>query len=144
MQRFEATIESAAKGGAYIAVPAEVIAVLGGGGRIPVRASFDGIAYTGSITSMGAGPCLGMLKAIRAELGKQPGDTVEVTVERDDAERTVEVPADLAAALADAGVRAAFDALSFTARRELVTGVVAAKRPETRSRRIHKAVAAAS
>ncbi|WP_433732401.1 YdeI/OmpD-associated family protein [Nocardia sp. CA-129566] len=144
MHRFEATIESAARGGAYVAVPAEVIAALGGGGRIPVRASFDGIAYTGSITSMGAGPCLGMLKAIRTELGKQPGDTVEVAVERDDAERTVEVPADLAAALADAGVRAAFDALSFTARRELVTGVVAAKRPDTRSRRIQQAVAAAS
>ncbi|MEU0500107.1 YdeI/OmpD-associated family protein [Nocardia sp. NPDC005998] len=144
MQRFEATIESAARGGAYVAVPAEVIAALGGRGRIPVRASFDGIAYTGSIMSMGATPCLGMLKAIRTELGKQPGDTVEVTVERDDAERTVDVPADLAAALALAGVRAAFDALSFTARRELVTGVVAAKRPDTRSRRIRKAVAAAS
>ncbi|MET8875253.1 YdeI/OmpD-associated family protein [Nocardia sp. NPDC004604] len=144
MQRFEATIESAARGGAYVAVPAEVIAALGGGGRIPVRASFDGIAYTGSITSMGARPCLGMRKAIRTELGRQPGDTVEVTVERDDAERTVEVPADLAAALAVAGVRAAFDALSFTARRELVNGVVAAKRPDTRSRRIRKAVAAAS
>lgn len=143
MQRFEATIESGAGGGAYVAVPAEIIAALGGGGRIPVRASFDGIAYTGSIASMGSGPCLGMLKAIRTALGKQPGDTVEVTVERDAAERTVEIPEDLAAALADAGVRAAFDALSFSTRRELVTGIVEAKRPETRARRIDKAVAAA-
>jgi hypothetical protein len=144
MQRFEATIESAAGGGAYVAVPAEIVAALGGGGRIPVRASFDGIAYTGSIAPMGAGPCLGILKAIRTELGKQPGDTVEVTVERDEAERTVDVPEDLAAALKHAGVRAAFDALSFSTRRELVNGVVEAKRPETRTRRIEKAVAAAS
>ncbi|MEV5839017.1 YdeI/OmpD-associated family protein [Nocardia sp. NPDC052112] len=143
MEQFEAAIESAAGGGAYVAVPAQIITALGGGGRIPVRATFDGIAYTGSIGSMGAGPCLGMLKAIRTALGKQPGDTVEVTVERDESERTVEVPADLAAALARAGVRAAFDALSYSARRELVTAVNEAKRPETRTRRIERAVAAA-
>ncbi|MEV6069364.1 YdeI/OmpD-associated family protein [Nocardia sp. NPDC052001] len=112
-------------------------------GPYPVRATFDGIAYTGSIMSMGDGPCLGILKGIRAELGKAPGDTVTVTVRRDTAERTVEVPDDLAAALADAGVRDAFDGLSYTNRRELATGVAEAKRPETRAKRITKAVDAA-
>ncbi|MFX0575488.1 YdeI/OmpD-associated family protein [Nocardia nepalensis] len=41
-------------------------------------------------------------------------------------------------------MRAAFDVLSFSTRRELVNGVVEAKRPQTRTRRIEKAVAAAS
>jgi hypothetical protein len=140
MNEFEATIQAAASGGAYVAVPAEVVEALGGGGRIPVSATFDGIPYTGSIVSMGAGPCLGVLKSVRTSLGKEPGETVLVTLERDTAERTVEVPDDFAAALRDAGVRDAFDALSFSHRREHVNAINEAKRPETRQRRIAKAV----
>ncbi|WP_327141778.1 YdeI/OmpD-associated family protein [Nocardia sp. NBC_01327] len=140
MHRFEGSIHAAEGGGAYIPVPAAILADLGGGGRIPVQVTFDGIPYTGSIMSMGDGPCLGVLKSIRADLGKGPGDTVTVTVERDTAERTIEVPDDLAAALADADARAAFDALSYTRRREHIKAVSEAKRPETRARRIAKAL----
>ncbi|MCU1641686.1 MAG: hypothetical protein JWN03_1961 [Nocardia sp.] len=140
MHRFEGSIHSADGGGAYIPVPAAILEALGGGGRIPVHATFDGIPYIGSIMSMGGGPCLGLLKSIRADLGKGPGDAVSVTVERDAAERAVDVPDDLAAALADADARAAFDALSYSRRREAVKAITDAKRPETRARRIAKAV----
>lgn len=58
----------------------------------------------------------------------------------DEEPRTVEVPADLAAALDEAGVRAAFDALSCTRRKEAAR-VTGARRPETRVRRIRTAVA---
>jgi uncharacterized protein YdeI (YjbR/CyaY-like superfamily) len=52
-------------------------------------------------------------------------------------ERTVRVPADLRAALAeDADAKAAFAKLSYTHRREYVEWVEEAKRPETRARRI--------
>ncbi len=68
------------------------------------------------------------------------GETHEVTLEHDTAERTVEVPDDLAAALADAGVRAAFDALAFTYRKEHVRSVEEAKAQATRERRIAKVV----
>ncbi|WP_069163542.1 YdeI/OmpD-associated family protein [Nocardia altamirensis] len=142
MERFEGTIESAVGGGAFVAVPAEVVSALGGGGRIPVIAAFDGIEYRGSIVEMGAGPCLGVLKAIRTQLGKEPGDAVVVTLARDAAERTIEVPDDLAEALRSAGVRAAFDELSFSRRREHVTAVTGAKRQDTRVNRIAKVVAA--
>ncbi|MEV6278404.1 YdeI/OmpD-associated family protein [Nocardia sp. NPDC051832] len=144
MQRFEAVIEAANGGGAYVPVPAAVIAALGGGGRIKVQATFDDIAYRGSITNMGAGPCLGMLKGIRDEIGKGPGDAVVVTVAPDTAARTVVVPEDLAIALETAGVRAGFDQLSYTDRRQLVAAITEAKRPDTRVRRIEKAVAASS
>ncbi|MFC9998204.1 YdeI/OmpD-associated family protein [Nocardia sp. NPDC127526] len=136
MQRFEGRIQTANGGGAYIPIPPDVVAALGGGGRIPVRATFDGIAYAGSIVTMGNGPCLGLLKAIRTELGKEPGDAVTVTVERDTAERTVDVPEDVATALAAAGLRPAFDELSYSRRREQINGIAEAKRPETRARRI--------
>ncbi|MEU2253273.1 DUF1905 domain-containing protein [Nocardia xishanensis] len=58
MRRFEAEIETARGGDAYIAVPADVVAALGGG-RIPVCDSFGGVEYIGSIVSMSGGPCLG-------------------------------------------------------------------------------------
>lgn len=140
MERFEGVIQDANGGGAYVEVPGEVVAALGGGGRIPVRATFDGVAYRGSIASMGGCMALGILKQIRGELGKGPGDPVVVTVARDDGERTVEVPADLAEALEAAGVKEAFDALSFSHRREHVQAIEEAKKPETRARRIAKAV----
>ena len=50
------------------------------------------------------------------------------------------MPADLAKALKAAGVRASFDQLSFTHRKEHVRAVEEAKKPETRERRIAKCV----
>jgi hypothetical protein len=44
MELFDATLVEAPRGGAYVAVPAEVVAALGGSKRVPVRATFDGIA----------------------------------------------------------------------------------------------------
>lgn len=140
MERFEAVIEEARGGGALVPIPDSVIEALGGGGRIPVEATFDGVAYRGSIVSMGGLRCLGILKSIREQLGKGPGDTVTVTVARDEAERTVTVPDDLAAALDQAGVRDHFDALSYSHRREYVQWIEEAKRPDTRARRVAQTV----
>jgi hypothetical protein len=140
METFEGTIVVNDGGGAWVEVPGEVIDGLGGGGRIPVQATFDGIAYRGSIASMGGCMALGILKSIRTELGKGAGDPVTVTLQRDPAERTVEVPADLAAALEEAGLRKAFDALSYSHRREHVNAINDAKKAETRARRIAKAL----
>ncbi|MEV0285389.1 MULTISPECIES: YdeI/OmpD-associated family protein [unclassified Kribbella] len=140
MEMFVGTVVVNDGGGAWVEVPGEVIAALGGGGRIPVRASFDGVAYRGSIASMGGCMVIGMLKGIRTQLGKGDGDSVTVTLERDTAERTVDVPEDLAAALEEAGLRKSFDALSYSHRREHVNAINEAKKPETRARRIAKAV----
>jgi uncharacterized protein YdeI (YjbR/CyaY-like superfamily) len=90
--------------------------------------------------SMGDGHVLGVLKRIRSQLGKGPGDSLAVTVERDRATRSVRVPSDLRTALREAGVGDAFAALSYTRRREHVTSIEAAKRPATRARRIAKTV----
>lgn len=66
--------------GAYIEIPFDVKAEFGKG-RVPVHATFDGEAYDGSLVRMGT-PChiLGIRKDIRAKIGKQPGDTVRVTL----------------------------------------------------------------
>jgi hypothetical protein len=136
VERFEATIHEADRGGARVPVPAEVVEALGGHGRMPVRATFDGIAYQGSVVSMGEQKVIGLLKAIRTELGKGPGDKVMVTLDIDRGERTVTVPDDLRIALADAGLSERFDALSFSHRREYVEWIGQSKKADTRARRI--------
>jgi hypothetical protein len=141
--RFKAKLQSSGRGGGghLVAIPVEVLDRLGGAGRIPVNASFNGIPYRGSIANMGAGPCLGVLKSIIAEAGLTVGDTLVVEVERDAEERTVEVPPDLARALAkNRAARQAWDALSYTNKKEHARAIAEAKKPETRTRRLAKTI----
>ena len=67
-------------GGAYVEIPLDVKAEFGRG-RVPVHATFDGEPYDGQLVKMGT-PChiLGIRKDIRERIGKQPGDTVNVTL----------------------------------------------------------------
>lgn len=72
--------------GAYIEFPFDVRKEFGKG-RVKVLAAFDGHPYRGSLVRMGtAGHLLGVRKDVRAAIGKQPGDTVRVTL-REDGER---------------------------------------------------------
>lgn len=110
---------------------------LGGGKRAAVRVTIGERSARLRLASMGGCFMIGMSKAARKELAVEIGDTVDATIELDDAERTVDLPEDLAAALnADPAVRAAFDALSYTKRKEYARGVAEAKRAETRERRV--------
>ncbi len=86
--RFDAIIEAAEqKGGAYIRFPYDIRKEFGRG-RVKVHVEFDGIPYDGSIVNMGiknndGSICyiIGILKSIREEIGKNPGDIVRVIVE---------------------------------------------------------------
>jgi hypothetical protein len=142
---FRAPVRSSGRGGGghLVDVPPEVIEALGGKGRIPVTATFDGVPYRGSIVRMGDGAVLGVLKAIMTEAGVSVGDALTVVVRNDDAPREVEVPDDLAEALGrDDVARASFDGLSFSHKREYVDAINEAKRPETRARRIERTIQA--
>ena len=143
MSEFRALIEEArGGGGAWVQVPPSVIEDLGGAKRIPVRATFDGVPYQGSVVSMGAanGMVIGVLKDIQTRLGKSPGDEVLVKLTRDESPREVEVPEDLIQALEVAGVAGAFERISFTRKKEIASRVAGAKKPETRQRRIQAAI----
>jgi hypothetical protein len=113
---------------------------LGGGKRAAVVVGIGGSAARVRLGVMDGKNLIGLSKAVRGQLGVEIGDEVDATVDLDTAEREVEVPDDLAAALKANGVRAAFDALSFSRRKELARGVAEAKRPETRERRVAAAV----
>jgi hypothetical protein len=110
---------------------------LGGGKRAAVVVTIAGRTARLRLGVMGGKNLIGMSKASRAELGVEIGDEVDATVALDIAEREIDVPDDLAAALAaEPQVQAAFDALSPSRRKELARAVVDAKRPETREKRI--------
>lgn len=140
---FRAPIRPSGRGGGghLVDVPTEVVEALGGKGRIPVTATFNGVPYRGSIVRMGGGAVLGVQKAIMAEAGVRVGDSITVVVRNDEGPREVDVPVDLAEALARNGAaRAAFESLSFSHKREYVRSITEAKRPETRARRIELAI----
>ena len=143
--RFTARLRPSGRGagGHLVDVPDEVVAALGGRGRIPVQASFNGIPYRGSIVRMGSVMMLGVTKAIMAEAGAGPGDVLDVVVENDEAPREVEVPRELTKALKrNRAARSVWDGLSFSHRREYVGYIVEAKKEETRARRVERTIQA--
>lgn len=120
-----------------IQVPAEAVATLGKGKKPPVKVSLKGYTYRSTIAAYGDVFMLPLSQVHRAAAGVKAGDEVEVMLELDTEPRTVEVPADLAAALAEKpGARAAFDKLAYSIRKEHVRQVESAKAQETRERRI--------
>lgn len=120
-----------------IEVPPAIVEALGAGKRPAVVVTVNGYTYRSTIAVMGGRHLIAFSSDRRRETGLAGGDAIEVTLELDTAPRTVEVPDDLAAALdAAPGARAAFDALSPSARKAHVTGVEGAKAAETRARRV--------
>ncbi len=125
-----------------VEVPAGVVAALGQKKRVPVTVTLNGVSYRSTIAVYGGRFYLPARREIREAAKLAAGERAHVTLEADTAARTVAVPSDLGRALASAKLRPAFDALSFTRRREHVEAVTGAKRPETRSARIAKVVTA--
>ncbi len=139
--RFNARIHSGCGGGAYVVFPYDVENEFGVKGQVPVRVTFDGAPYTGSLAKYGMPQhILGVPKAIREQVGKQPGDTVEVELWRDEEERTLRVPAEFQKLLEKEGLLPFFEKLSFTHRKEYCRWITEAKKEGTRLRRLEKAV----
>ena len=141
--RFTAELEAGRGGGAMVLVPPKIATALGGLRQMRVVGTVNEVPYESSVMPYGGrGLFLGVHKATREAAGVLPGERVNVVVSRDDRPRVVEIPPELAAALAaDPAAQAAFDRLSFTNRKEIAGSVAEAKRPETRERRLAAAMA---
>jgi bifunctional DNA-binding transcriptional regulator/antitoxin component of YhaV-PrlF toxin-antitoxin module len=123
-----------------ITVPFDVEEVFGAK-RVPVKATVNGAEYRGSVVRMGGKYMLGIPKAFREAAGIKAGDNIVVTLEKDAAERAVNVPEDLAALLKkNKDAAKAWEKLSYTHRKEHARAIEDAKKPETRARRIEKAI----
>ena len=138
--RFRATVLSAGKSATGVEVPAKVVEQLGPK-RPKVRATINGYTYRSSVAPMSGTFMLGISAEVREKAGVVAGDRVDVELEPDTAPREVTVPADLAKAFKEEpAVERAFQGLSYSRKRWYVEGIEGAKKPETRQRRVEKAI----
>ena len=142
-KRFRVLLKKhAASEAALFTVPFDVTKVFGARGQVPVRITVNGFPFRGTIFPVGDGTHYMVVnREVRAGARVKGGDTVTITMERDDEPRTVTPPPDLARALAaNRAAQEAWDRLSYTHKKEHARSVEEAKRPETRARRVEKAV----
>jgi|SRR6185295_18930239 len=125
-----------------IEVPADIVAALGAGKRPAVVVNVNGYEYRSTVAPMGGRYLLPFSAERRNESGIGGGDALNVELTLDITPRTVEVPADLRAAIdASASAAAAWDKLSYTYRKQASRSVLEAKKADTRARRIRVIVA---
>ena len=126
---------------AAIVLTDDQVATLGDGKKtFPVRVEVAGTTVALRLARMGGENLIGFSKAARAEAGVEIGGSYLVVIARDDGERTVDVPDDLASALRSGRALTKFEALAYSHRKENVRWVTEAKRPQTRADRIAKTV----
>lgn len=142
-QTFRGPIVPTGKTAAGIRVPDAVVEALGGGKRPMCEVTLNGTyQYRCQVAPMGGEWWLGVSNEHRERSGLAAGDEVEVTLVVDTSPRDVEVPAELAAALAaDPAAAAFFNGLSYSNKRVFTLSVEGTSNPETRARRVEKAIA---
>ena len=142
MPRFKTTVRQAEGMNATgFEVPEKIVAMLGPGRRHKVTVGINGYSYRSTVAVYRGRYFVPLAKEHREAAGVKANERIEMTLELDTAPREVETPRDLAAALKKAGLAKDFAALAFTHRKEHVRAIEEAKAPETRLRRIEKAVA---
>lgn len=124
---------------AYIEIPFDVEKEFGGK-RVKVAATFDGVPYRGLIVTMQGRTFIGVNKEIRQKMGKNPGDEIAVTLEKDKAERVAAMPPDLEKRLSPEA-KAFYDSLSYTNKKSFTQWIESAKAQATRERRVAEAAA---
>jgi Bacteriocin-protection, YdeI or OmpD-Associated/Domain of unknown function (DUF1905) len=125
----------------FVPVPFDPKAVFGKV-RAPVTVTLNGYTYRSTIASMGGVVGVPLRKSNREAAELEGTETLSVTLAADLAPRVIEPPEDLLRALkATKGAVAAWQALSYSHQREHVEAIDGAKQPDTRARRIAKAVA---
>jgi len=125
-----------------IVVPDDVVETLGAGKKPAVVVTVGSHTYRSSIAKRGDEFLISLSAANRTKAGVQGGEHVTVDLELDTAPRVVELPPDFAEALrANAEAQAAYEKLSYSNQQRHVLPILDAKTPETRGRRIEKAIA---
>jgi hypothetical protein len=141
--RFQTTLLQSGKTAVGIQVPNEVVEALGAGKRPPVRVTINGYTYRNTIAVMGGVFMVGVSAENREKAQVAGGDEVDVDIELDTEPRQLTLPPDFSAALdRQPDARRLFDAMSRTRQQALVLPIIEAKTPETRQRRLEKALTA--
>jgi hypothetical protein len=141
--RFTAELQLTGRTTTGFEVPKQVVDGLGGGKRPKVTVTVNGATYRSSVAPMGGSSWVGVSAENRALTGAVGGRTYEVVLELDTAARVVEVPPELAEALAaDPAAKQAWDTLSYSHQRQHTLAIDGARTVETRTRRVGKTLEA--
>lgn len=109
--------------------------------RAPVKVTINGYTYRSTIASMAEGPYIPLRRSNREPAKLEGDETLTVTLELDTEKRVIEPPPDFVRALkAEPAGWSRWRALSYSHQREHVEAIKGAKKPETRARRIERAV----
>lgn len=139
--RFRTTLLQSGKTAVGIQVPNDVVDALGAGKRPPVRVTINGYTYRNTIAVMGGVFMVGVNAENREQAHVAGGDEVDVDIELDTQPRELTLPVDFSDALNRApDARRLFDTLSYSRQQALVQPIDQAKTPETRQRRLDKAL----
>jgi hypothetical protein len=123
-----------------VEVPFDVEATFGRK-RVPIRVSVNGVTYRTTVAVYGGRYFFPMRREIREKANVPANGRVKLTIEPDTQPRVVEAPRDLLTAIRkDAAALATWKRWSFSHQRETVDWITSAKKPETRARRVEKAV----
>jgi hypothetical protein len=122
-----------------ITPPVDVPEFFGTRGRVPVRGTINGFAFRSSLMPCGGPHMMPVNKILCRGAGAQPGDIVDVVMERDDEVRDVEAPPELKKELAkNKQVQESWEKLAFTHKKEMASSISGARQEETRKRRLAK------
>ena len=139
--RFRARVLLAGKTATGVEVPAKVVDGLGSTKRPLVRVTINRFTYRSAIAPMGGTYMLGISEEVRNSAHVKAGDTIDVDVELDTEKRDVDVPPELAKALAkEPKAKKYFESLSYSGKYRLVAPIANGKTPETRERNLAKAM----
>jgi hypothetical protein len=138
--RFQAKIEGKEAGVvAAITPPVDVIEYFGTRARVSIRGTINGFPFRSSLMPCGNARMMPVNKTLCRGAGVKPGDFVDVLMERDEEERTVEAPPELSKELGKSKVaRERWEGLAFTHKKEMALSVSGAKQEETKKRRLAK------
>jgi Domain of unknown function (DUF1905)/Bacteriocin-protection, YdeI or OmpD-Associated len=138
--RFQAKIQGREAGVvAAIAPPVDVVQWFGTRARIPIRGTINGFPFRSSLMPCAGARMMPVNKTLCRGAGVMPGDVVDVVMERDLEERTVEPPAELKKELAKSkAARERWDELAFTHKKEMAVAISGAKQENTKKRRLEK------
>ncbi|HUK30857.1 MAG TPA: YdeI/OmpD-associated family protein [Candidatus Acidoferrum sp.] len=143
-KKFKTKIVAIGPSGAWseIQIPFSVENEWGSRARVSVRGTMNGFAFRSSIFPDGrGGHTMMMNKALMEGSKAGPGDTVTFEMQQDTKPRPIIIPKDFKAALAgSAKARGVFEAFSPSHCRAYVDWITQAKRAETRTARIAKAI----
>ncbi len=141
MNTFETILLKGGKTATGIEVPSEIVTSLGSSKKPAVKVNANGYNYRSTIAVMGGKFLIPVSAEHRTNAGLKAGDTITVSLELDTEPRILEIPADLALALEQNAVaKAKFSTLSYSQKRIHTLSVEGTKNPETRIKRVAKAI----